>query len=145
MFSYIQLLGKAFVIFRLHSFCRNLRNEIKASRKIYFFDNGVRNAIISNFNPISLRQDIGALWENFLISERMKYLHYNQISANTFFWRTKQQQRIDYIEEREGKIFAYEFKWGRIKKTKITTSFEQAYHPDFQFVNKENFQEFLTK
>ncbi|MCD4731650.1 MAG: ATP-binding protein [Bacteroidales bacterium] len=142
--NYIQLLQKAFVIFPLQAFSRNLRNEIKTSRKIYFYDNGVRNAIISNFNPISLRQDTGALWENFLISERMKCLHYNQVSANIYFWRTKQQQEIDYIEERGGNIYAYEFKWGRIKKRKIPASFKQAYRPDFQNVNKENFQDFLT-
>jgi predicted AAA+ superfamily ATPase len=143
--NYIQLLEKAFVIFRLNPFSRNLRKEIRSSRKIYFFDNGIRNAIISNFNPISLRQDVGALWENYLISERLKFLHYNQISANRYFWRTKQQQEVDYLEERGGKIYAYEFKWGRIKNRKIPYSFEEAYHPEFQFVNKENFQDFLTK
>jgi predicted AAA+ superfamily ATPase len=98
--NYIQLLEKAFVVFRLQSFSRNLRNEIKTSRKIYFYDNGIRNAIISNYNPLYLRQDTEALWENFLISERMKFLHYNRISSNKYFWRTKQQQEIDYIEER---------------------------------------------
>lgn len=142
--SYIQLLEKTFVVFRLQAFSRNLRNEIKTSRKIFFFDNGIRNAIISNFNPIGLRQDIGALWENFLISERMKYLHYNQISANTFFWRTKQQQEIDYIEERGGKIYAYEFKWRSTKKIKIPASFAQNYQPEFQVINQDNFQDFLT-
>ncbi|RLD55761.1 MAG: ATPase [Bacteroidetes bacterium] len=143
--NYIQLLEKAFVVFRLQPFSRNLRKEIRTSRKIYFFDNGIRNAIISNFNPISLRQDIGSLWENFLISERMKFLHYNQISANIFFWRTKQQQEVDYIEERGGKVYAYEFKWGRIKNRKIPASFEQAYQPEFHFINRDNFQDFVAK
>ena len=143
--NYVQLLEKAFVVFRLQPFNRNLRNEIKSLTKIYFFDNGIRNAIVSNFNPIDLRQDIGQLWENFLISERMKFLHYNQISANTYFWRTKQQQEIDYIEERGGKIYAYEFKWGRIKNRKTPASFEQAYQPEFHFINKENFQDFVAK
>ena len=142
--NYIQLLEKAFVIFRLQSFSRNLRNEIKTSRKIYFYDNGIRNAIISNYNPLYLRQDTGALWENFLISERMKFLHYNRISANTYFWRSKQQQEIDYIEERGGKIYAYEFKWGHIKKKRIPTSFKDEYQPEVIFVNRDNFQDFLT-
>ena len=142
--NYIQLLEKAFVIFRLQSFSRNLRNEIKTSRKIYFYDNGIRNAIISNYNPLYLRQDTGALWENFLISERMKFLHYNRISANTYFWRSKQQQEIDYIEERGGKIYAYEFKWGHIKKKRIPTSFKDEYQPEVLFVNRDNFQDFLT-
>ncbi len=143
--NYIQLLEKAFVIFRLQSFSRNLRNEIKTSRKIYFYDNGIRNSIISNFNQLSLRQDTGALWENFLISERMKFLHYNRISANTYFWRTKQQQEIDYIEERGGKIYAYEFKWSRIKTAKFPVSFINMYSPEILFVNRDNFQDFLIK
>ncbi len=143
--NYVQLLEKAFVVFRLQPFNRNLRNEIKSLTKIYFFDNGIRNAIVSNFNPINLRQDMGQLWENFLISERMKYLHYNRISANTYFWRTKQKQEVDYIEERGGKIYAYEFKWGRIKNKKIPASFKQAYQPEFHFINRDNFQGFVTK
>ena len=143
--NYIQLLEKAFVVFRLQSFSRNLRNEIKTSRKIYFYDNGIRNAIISNYNPLYLRQDTEALWENFLISERMKFLHYSRISSNKYFWRTKQQQEIDYIEERGGKIYAYEFKWGQIKKIKVPASFKEEYKPEIQFVNRDNFQDFLTK
>lgn len=142
--NYIQLLEKAFVIFRLQPFSRNMRNEIRTSRKIYFYDNGVRNSIISNFNPVYLRQDIGSLWENFLISERMKFLHYNKMSANIYFWRSKQQQEIDYIEERGGKIHAYEFKWRKKKHIKIPASFNQSYQPEFQIVNKENFQNFLV-
>ena len=85
-----------------------MRNEISRNRKIYFYDIGIRNALIANYNPLNIRQD-GILWENFLMSERMKKLHYNRISANTYFWRTKQQQEIDYVEERSGKIYAYEF------------------------------------
>ena len=94
--NYIELLEKAFVVFRLKSFSRNLRNEIKFNKKIYFYDNGIRNSIINNFNSIELRNDKGALWENFLISERIKYLHYHHIYANYYFWRTKQQQEIDW-------------------------------------------------
>ena len=109
--NYIELLEKAFVVFRLKSFSRNLRNEIKFNKKIYFYDNGIRNSIINNFNSIELRNDKGALWENFLISERIKCLHYHHIYANYYFWRTKQQQEIDWIEEQKGIISAYEFKW----------------------------------
>jgi uncharacterized protein len=141
--TYIDLLEKVFIIFKLGSFSRNLRNEITTNRKIYFYDNGIRNALISNFNPISLRQDTGALWENFLISERMKYLMYNKISANTYFWRTTQQQEIDYIEERNGKIYAYEFKWNEARKVKFPASFIKTYESDQTLINRKNFETFL--
>ena len=108
---YIDLLEKTFVVFRLRSFSRNLRNELKKSRKIYFYDNGIRNAILNNFQPIDLRADRGALWENFLVSERQKFLHFHEIYTNRYFWRTKQQQEIDYLEERDGQLLACEFKW----------------------------------
>lgn len=108
--SYINLLEQSYVIFRLKSFSRNLRNELKKSHKIYFYDNGVRNSLIANYNSINLRNDIGALWENFLISERIKYCNYNKLYSNKYFWRTHSGQEIDYIEERDGKLFAYEFK-----------------------------------
>lgn len=98
--KYINLLEQVFVIYRLGSFSRNLRNELKSSRKIYFYDNGIRNALIASFQPLELRQDIGVLWENWILSERMKYLRYHQHWANTYFWRTTQQQEIDYIEEK---------------------------------------------
>ena len=109
--TYVDLLEKSFVIFRVGTFSRNLRNELTKTRKIYFYDNGIRNAIISNYNPVELRDDLGALWENFLMSERQKYLAYNHIYCNRFFWRTKAQQEIDCIEERGGKLYAFEFKW----------------------------------
>lgn len=125
--SYIQLLEKSFVIFRLGSFSRNARNELKKSQKIYFYDNGVRNTLIANYNPVELRNDVGSLWENFLISERKKYLSYNNIYANSFFWRNHAQQEIDYIEEREGKLFAYEIKWDK-SKVKFPKSFLEAYN-----------------
>ncbi|MCF6358011.1 MAG: ATP-binding protein, partial [Draconibacterium sp.] len=99
---YVDLLEKAYIIFRLQSFNRNIRTELKKSRKIYFYDNGIRNSLIANFNSLALRQDTGALWENYIISERRKYLSYNNIWANCYFWRTHAQQEIDYIEEREG-------------------------------------------
>ncbi|RUA23860.1 MAG: ATPase [Bacteroidetes bacterium] len=142
--SYINILEQSFIIFRLTTFSRNLRNELKASRKIYFYDNGIRNAIISNYNPIALRNDVGALWENFLISERMKYTSYHKIYHNRFFWRTQAQQEIDYLEEREGKIFAYEFKWNPRVKVKFPKSFINSY-PDSEtkVISQDNYEEFV--
>jgi predicted AAA+ superfamily ATPase len=102
--KYVQLLEQVYVIFRLGVLHRNLRNELKSSRKIYFYDNGIRNALIANFSSPELRQDVGALWENFLVSERMKQLHYREIPYNCYFWRTSDQKEIDYIEEREGRF-----------------------------------------
>ena len=144
--NYIDLLEKSFVIFRLHSFSRNLRNELKKSKKIYFYDNGVRNALINNFNPIELRNDIGALWENYIISERIKFTNYQQIYSNKYFWRTKSQQEIDYIEERNGNLFAYEFKWNTRKKVKIPKSFLTAYpNAVTKIITPENYYEFITQ
>lgn len=141
--SYIDLLEKSFVIFRLNSFSKNIRNEIKANKKIYFYDNGVRNMLIGNFNSLELRQDKGALWENFLVSERMKMLSYTQSLAKSFFWRTTQQQEIDYIETDADVMNAFEFKWSPTKKIKIPKTLQEAYHPIFLVVNKNNFREFL--
>jgi predicted AAA+ superfamily ATPase len=142
--SYINILEQSFIIFRLSTFSRNLRNELKASRKIYFYDNGIRNAIISNYNPITLRNDAGALWENFLISERMKYTSYHKIYHNRFFWRTMAQQEIDYIEEREGKIFAYEFKWNPKIKAKFPKSFINGYpNAETKVISQNNYEEFV--
>lgn len=125
--KYISLLEKAFIIFRLGSLNRNLRNELKRSRKIYFFDNGLRNAVINQFSPAALRQDIGALWENFLMAERLKMLSYRRINYNRYFWRTHAQQEIDYIEERNGIMTAYEFKWNPKSRKKFSRTFTQAY------------------
>lgn len=140
---YIDLLEKSFVIFRLGSFSRNLRNELKFSKKIYFYDLGIRNALINNFNDLSLRQDTGALWENFLISERQKYIHNNMLYRSTYFWRNHAQKEIDYIEDYDGVLHAYEFKWGD-KQAKIPKIFPETY-PDstFQVVNRENFLDFV--
>ncbi|MCK4676653.1 MAG: ATP-binding protein [Bacteroidales bacterium] len=126
---YIDLLEKTFVVFRLRAFRRNIRNEIKKSRKIYFYDNGTRNALLSNFSPVKLRVDKGALWENFLVSERKKWLNNNTFDTKCFFWRTTQQQEIDYIEDRDGVINAYEFKWGEKNHLKFPLTFTKAY-PD---------------
>jgi len=142
--SYIQLLEKSYIIFRLGTFSRNLRTELKKSKKIYFVDNGIRNAIIASFMPIELRNDVGALWENFIIGERQKYLSYNNIAANTFFWRTHAQQEVDYIEERAGNIFAYEFKWHGTKKTKFPKTFIKAYpNAITKVITPDNFEEFI--
>ena len=144
--KYISLLEKAFIIFRLPSLSRNLRNELKKSRKIYFYDVGIRNAVIKNWNPISLRQDVGALWENFLIVERLKYKANNGIQSNDFFWRTHAQQEIDLIEDYNGVLHAYEFKWNARKKARFSKSFTQAY-PDHKLlsVNRENYLDFIQQ
>lgn len=143
--NYIRILEKAFIIFRLPAFSKNLRNELKKSRKIYFYDNGLRNAVINQFNIPELRNDIGALWENFLISERMKFTTYQNLYSNKFFWRTLAQQEIDYIEEYDGKIFAYEFKWSENKKVKFPKKFVETYHPEETIViNRKNFGDFIN-
>lgn len=140
--NYIELLEKSYVIFRLNSFSRNARNEIKANKKIYFYDNGVRNMMIGNFNNLDLRQDKGALWENFLISERMKLLRYENSNKQPYFWRTTQQQEIDYIEVDADDVNAFEIKW-KVKKAKLPKSFSDYYSGSFMVVTAENFREFL--
>ncbi len=143
--KYIDLLEKTYVVFRLPSFSRNLRNELKKSRKIYFYDNGIRNSIISNFNSLNLRNDVGQLWENYLVSERMKKISYQNLYCNSYFWRTTQQQEIDYIEEHSGKLFAYEFKWNSTKKAKLSKTFSAAYpEHEFTVINKENYTDFIS-
>jgi predicted AAA+ superfamily ATPase len=142
--KYVNLLEQAFVIFRLPSFSRNLRNELKSSRKIYFYDNGIRNAIINNFNPIALRSDVGFLWENFLVSERLKFNSYHLLNKNSFFWRTVNQQEIDLIEEYGGQLHAYEFKWSTKKTVRLTKTFENAYpNSTFNVITPGNLHEFL--
>lgn len=141
--SYIDLLEKAYVLFRVNPFSRNLRNEIKTNRKIYFYDTGLRNALIANFNSLDLRQDKGALWENFLISERIKYLKYHKLYARTYFWRTVQQQEIDWIEEIDGKITAFEFKWKSKKKIKFPQKFIDAYQAEVKVIDTDNYYEFI--
>ncbi len=141
--KYIDLLEKTFVIFKLPGLNRNVRNELKKGKKYYFFDNGIRNVLISNFNQINLRQDIGILWENYLIAERYKYNSYNQIYANKFFWRTQDQAEIDYIEEREGYLNAYEIKWTP-KNVRFPKSFQEAYPNNIcKVLDKENYTDFL--
>jgi predicted AAA+ superfamily ATPase len=142
--KYITILEQTFVIFRLGSYSRNLRNELKTSRKIYFADNGLRNAVIADFRPIELRNDVGKLWENFLVSERFKRNSYAESYANAFFWRTTAQQEIDYIEEQDGQLSAYEFKWNPSAKTKPPKAFPAVYpSSSFAVVNRDNFAEFV--
>ena len=143
--KYITILEKSYIIFRLTSLARNIRNELKSSRKIFFWDLGIRNAVIGNLTQIENRQDAGALWENFVIAERMKMLAYNGSFAQTYFWRTKQQQEIDYLEEEDGKIKAFEFKWNPNKAAaKCPVSFLTAYqNPEFKVITPQNVDEFL--
>ena len=142
--KYIDLLEKAFVIYRLTSYSGNLRNELKASKKIYFYDNGVRNALISAFNPIELRDDIGTLWENFMMAELLKKDMYSKNFARRWFWRNKQQQEIDLIHEADGVFTAYEFKWNAKKKVSCPPTFKAAYpNMEFHVINRENFIEFI--
>lgn len=138
--KYINLLEQTKIIFRLPSYSRNLRNELKFGRKIYFCDNGIRNALINNFSDIELRQDTGALWENFMISELRKYNEYTQKYCDTYFWRTTQKQEIDYIEENDGKLTAYEFKWNPKKKSRVSTTFTSSYPESIvKTINPDNF------
>lgn len=143
--KYVDVLEKSYVIFRLGSFSRNLRNELKNSRKIYFWDLGIRNAVIGNFSNIENRADVGALWENYVISERMKKKLYSDAFTNFWFWRTQQQKEVDLIEEEDGKMHAYEFKWNPKKaNVKVPDSFAKAY-PDatFDVITNENVEEFI--
>jgi len=140
---YLDLLEKAFVIQRLAGFSRNLRSEITKNCRYYFLDNGIRNALINNFNPLPLRNDVGELWENYLVMERLKRQEYLGQSANNFFWRTYRQQELDFVEEREGRIFGYEMKWGKAKG-KPPTEWLAAYpEAAFALVNKANYLEFI--
>lgn len=143
---YIELLEKTYVIFRLPAFSSNQRNEIKKSRKIYFYDTGIRNAIINNYSPLELRTDKGALWENWLIAERLKFLAYHSFRVNTYFWRTQQQQEVDYIEVADGKISAFEFKWSADKKARLPITFKNIYpDADFNVLNTSDFSKFLME
>ncbi|OYT17463.1 MAG: ATPase [Bacteroidetes bacterium 4572_77] len=141
---YIDLLEKSFIIFRLHAINRNVRNEIKKGKKIFFYDNGLRNAIIGDFHPFDLRTDKGALWENFIISERIKLLNLTGFYGKYYFWRTTQQQEIDFIEEIDGKFSAYEFKINPKKKHKISTTFTNAYEINkTATISPNNLEEFI--
>lgn len=141
--KYLDILTKVFVLYRLNGFSRNLRKEIVKNSKWYFYDNGIRNAIIANFSPVNLREDKGVLWENYMMSERIKHHSYSGISCNRYFWRTYDQQEIDLVEERTGKLFAYEFKW-KAEKAKTPTAWKKAYPgSSFKLITSENYSEWL--
>jgi uncharacterized protein len=121
-----------------------LRKELKRNRKIYFYDLGIRNALISNFKSIEMRDDVGKLWENYCLAERIKHTHYNEIYCSRYFWRTTDMQEIDYIEERDGTLYAYEFKWNERKKTKLPEIFTSTYsNSETHVITRENFEEFI--
>ena len=142
---YIDILEKSYIIFRLGSFSRNLRNELKSSRKIFFWDLGIRNAVIGNLSQVESRTDVGALWENYCIAERVKRLYYNDSISLSWFWRTQQQKEIDYLEDENGQIHAYEFKWNAHKSTtKCPTAFSAAYpSASYQVITPQSIEEFL--
>jgi len=141
--KYIDILEQCFILFRINSFSRNLRNEISKAIKIYFYDLGVRNILIKNLNPLDIRNDAGFLWENFCILERIKRNKYNNIFANYYFWRTYDQKEIDFIEERDGKLFAYEFKLNK-EHSKAPSIFLETYkNSQYQTINRENYYKFL--
>ena len=142
--NYIDLLEKSFIVFRLPPFSRNMRKEIASSRKVYFYDNGLRNMLINNFNPLELRQDTGALWENFMVSERKKRNLYAMHLHAAYFWRTYDGQEIDYVEDAGGKLSAFEFKWNPARIAKMPRAFADAYpDADWIVVNQDNFRPFL--
>ena len=141
----IDLLEKGFVIFRLPSYSRKVRNEILKGKKVYFYDNGIRNAVIGNFMHLGRRTDVGALWENYLVSERQKLVSHHGLNAECFFWRTTQQQEVDYIEARQEGLFAWEFKWNTSAKARFPKTFLEAY-PECTtaVVTPDSFETFLS-
>lgn len=141
--KYLDLLSKVYILHKVEGFSRNLRKEITKNSRWYFLDNGIRNAVIANFNPIESRNDIGQLWENYMISERIKFQEYKRLSSNNYFWRTYEQQEIDWVEERGGQLYGYEFKW-KENKAKVPTQWKNAY-PDssFEVINRNNFEIWL--
>ncbi|WP_298305125.1 ATP-binding protein [Flavobacterium sp.] len=142
--NYLDLLTKVFILHKVEGFSRNLRKEITKSNRWYFYDNGIRNGIINNFNRLEERNDVGELWENYLVTERIKFQNYNQKSVSNFFWRTYDQQELDWLEEENGKLSGFEFKWNENRKAKIPTAFAKAYpEATFEVINKQNYLEFI--
>lgn len=141
--KYLDLLSKVFIIHKVEGFSRNLRKEISKSSRWYFYDNGIRNAIVANFNQLVVRNDIGLLWENYMISERIKFQQYHRMIVNNYFWRTYDQQEIDWVEERDGTLFGYEFKWGE-KKVKTPGAWSRAYpESEFFVITPTNYHDWL--
>jgi predicted AAA+ superfamily ATPase len=141
---YIDILQKGYVIFKLSSYSGNLRNEIKKNRKIYFYDNGIRNMVLGNFQDLSLRQDKGVLWENFLISERRKQNIYKNTFTRMYFWRTKQQQEIDLVEEKDGALTGFEIKWNARKTKRLSKTFVETYKAETEIIDRSNFRCFAV-
>jgi len=143
---YIDLLEKAFVVFRLPALNRNVRNEIKMGKKVFFYDCGIRNAVINNFKPLATRTDVGALWENFVISERMKMLAYQGKDVKQYFWRTTQQQEIDLVEENDNEFSAYKIKWNPRQRVRFSNTFTSNYPGTKTLaVSPSNIEEFLVE
>ena len=142
--KYLDLFEKTFVLINIRGFSKNLRSEVTKTSRYYFCDNGIRNALINNFNPLSLRNDIGALWENYLVLERIKRQNCLRQWSNNYFWRTYDQKEVDFVEERDGKIFGYEFKWGNAD-VKAPALWQKTY-PDasFECINQNNYFDFIT-
>lgn len=141
----MDLLSKVFIIYKVNGFSRNLRKEIAKASRWYFHDNGIRNALIRNFSKIKMQQYIGALWEKFLMAERIKYNRYNQKLTNYYFWRSYDKQEIDLIEKEAGKLSAYEFKWNPRKKVKAPGGWTRTYkEASFEVINKNNYLEFIS-
>ena len=141
--KYLDLLSKVYILHKVEGYSRNLRKEITKNSRWYFLDNGIRNAVIANFNSLESRNDVGQLWENYMISERIKFLEYHKISSNNYFWRTYDQQEIDWVEERSGALFGYEFKW-KETKVKVPSQWKKAYpEASFDVIHLNNFEEWL--
>ena len=142
--NYLDLLSKVFILFKVEGFSRNLRKEVVKSSRWYFYDNGIRNGIINNFNKIENRNDIGALWENYLASERIKKQHYQKTRTNNYFWRTYDQQELDWLEEKGDNLAGFEFKWNENRKSKIPAAFAKAYpEASYEVINRDNYLEFV--
>lgn len=144
--KYLDLLSKVFIIYKIGGFSRNLRKEVIKSSRYYFLDNGVRNVLIGNLNPMKLRDDQGVLWENYMVSERIKFQNYHDMLVYNYFWRTYDQQEVDWVEDRGGKLYGYEFKWNPKKKAKAPAGWQKGY-PDAEFhvVNPENYRGWVVK
>lgn len=144
VYRYLDLMEKSFIIINIRGFSRNLRKEITKTSRYYFYDNGVRNALINNFNPFNLRNDVGELWENFIVMERLKKQAYKPIYSNNYFWRTYDQKEIDFVEERDGKLFGYEIKWNA-KKRKEPKLWRETYkNAEFKIINRDNYLDFIV-
>ncbi|PPK84686.1 hypothetical protein CLV84_3848 [Neolewinella xylanilytica] len=143
---YLDLLTKVFIIHRVSGFSRNLRKEVVKSKRWYFYDNGIRNALAGNLNPLATRQDVGALWENYALSERLKYQSYTGMLSYNYFWRTYDQQEIDWIEDRGGQLYAYELKWNPKKQPQAPAAWAKAYPAaSFEVINRDNLSDWIGK